>query len=108
MPKAQSDWRNHAACLGADPERFFPLSAAGPGLAQLKQAKRICQGCRVRVQCLEFALEVGEIHGIWGGTSEDERRSLLARKRQSPDRGRDSGDGRAPAGRDRPLGTVRH
>jgi len=39
-------------------------------------AKAICDLCAVRGQCLEFALQRGEAHGIWGGTSESERRVL--------------------------------
>jgi WhiB family redox-sensing transcriptional regulator len=40
-------------------------------------AKAICGGCAVRGQCLKFAVERGEAHGIWGGTSESERRVLI-------------------------------
>ena len=40
-------------------------------------AKAICDLCAVRGQCLKFALQRGEAHGIWGGTSEAERRVLI-------------------------------
>jgi WhiB family redox-sensing transcriptional regulator len=40
-------------------------------------AKAICGLCAVRGQCLKFAVERGEAHGIWGGTSESERRVLI-------------------------------
>jgi WhiB family transcriptional regulator, redox-sensing transcriptional regulator len=83
MATTDADWRARAACLSADPELFFPLSAAGPSLPQLDLAKQVCRCCQVRAQCLEFALAQGEIHGIWGGASEDERRQLRATRRRS-------------------------
>ena len=68
------DWRQLAACRHADPELFFPLSASGPSLDQITQAKAICAGCPVRRQCLMFALDTRQGHGVWGGMSEEERR----------------------------------
>ena len=73
------DWRQLAACRHADPELFFPVSAAGPSLDQITQAKAICARCPVRRQCLAFALDTRQDHGVWGGMSEQERR-LRARK----------------------------
>jgi WhiB family transcriptional regulator, redox-sensing transcriptional regulator len=87
---AGPDWRFRAACLTADPELFFPLSAAGPSATQLTEAKAICARCPVRRQCLDFALTTRQVHGVWGGTSEDERRRLLTRRhrprRVTPDK----------------------
>jgi WhiB family redox-sensing transcriptional regulator len=40
------------------------------------EAKRICSGCEVRAECLEYALAHDERFGIWGGLSERERRRL--------------------------------
>ena len=45
-----------------DPELFF---AEAPG--DVEQAKALCQGCRVRIACLEGALERREPWGVWGG-----------------------------------------
>jgi WhiB family transcriptional regulator, redox-sensing transcriptional regulator len=73
---AASDWRALSACRDADPELFFPLSPSGPGLTQIAKAKVVCGRCQVREQCLRFALNSGQEFGIWGGTSEDERRRL--------------------------------
>ena len=66
-------WRSAAACRSADPDLFFPISASGPGRDQAAEAKAICAACRVRRECLAFALRTGQLHGIWGGTTEDER-----------------------------------
>jgi WhiB family redox-sensing transcriptional regulator len=73
------DWRQLAACRHADPELFFPVSAAGPSADQITQAKAICADCPVRRHCLAFALHTRLDHGVWGGMSEQERR-LSARK----------------------------
>jgi WhiB family redox-sensing transcriptional regulator len=66
-------WRSAAACRSADPDLFFPISNSGPALKQAAKAKAICATCRVRRECLAFALRTGQVHGIWGGTGEDER-----------------------------------
>lgn len=68
-----TDWRSLAACMSADPDLFFPISSAGPALAQVSQAKAVCERCQVRRDCLEFALATGQVHGVWGGTTEEER-----------------------------------
>jgi WhiB family redox-sensing transcriptional regulator len=73
------DWRHKAACLNEDPELFFPIGNTGPALAQIEEAKKVCMACEVREQCLRWALENGQDHGVWGGMSEDERRALKRR-----------------------------
>jgi WhiB family redox-sensing transcriptional regulator len=74
-------WQERANCLGVDPDLFFPERGAST-----KEAKGVCGGCEVRLDCLEYALSNGEKFGIWGGLSERERRRLrrqraLARRR---------------------------
>lgn len=70
------DWRQRAACRDVDPELFFPVSDTGPGARQADQAKAVCARCPVREQCLDYALDTGLDHGIFGGTTETERREL--------------------------------
>ena len=69
-----TEWRESGACLTADPDLFFPVAAGAAGARRADAARRICAGCRVRGECLQFALDSGEAHGIWGGTTPDERR----------------------------------
>lgn len=69
-------WRCRAACRGKDPELFFPVGSAGPALAQIAEAKKICARCLVRTACLASAITTGQEYGIWGGLTEDERRRL--------------------------------
>ena len=77
------DWRHKAACLTEDPELFFPVGNTGPALQQIEEAKKICMRCVVREQCLSWALEAGQDHGVWGGLSEDERRAIKRRAARS-------------------------
>jgi len=73
------DWRHRSACLDEDPELFFPIGNTGPAILQIEEAKAVCRRCEVREQCLSWALESGQDHGVWGGMSEDERRALKRR-----------------------------
>jgi WhiB family redox-sensing transcriptional regulator len=73
-------WRNRATCLGEDPELFFPTGTTGPALVQIDEAKAICHRCEVVDTCLRWAMESGADTGVWGGLSDDERRSLNRRR----------------------------
>ena len=73
------NWRGRAACLTHEPELFFPIGTTGPAQNHLANAQKVCQGCGVRSDCLQWALSNGVDHGVWGGLSEDQRRSLKRR-----------------------------
>ena len=70
---------SRAACSTADPELFFPISSSGPAVYQAKRAKAICARCEIRQACLDYAIDAGTIQGVWGGTTERERRLLRQR-----------------------------
>jgi WhiB family transcriptional regulator, redox-sensing transcriptional regulator len=74
-----ADWRHSAACVGEDPELFFPIGNTGPAILQIHDAKDVCRRCEVVTKCLQWALESGQDVGVWGGTSEDERRAMKRR-----------------------------
>jgi len=69
-------WRDEAACADVDPDLFFPVGVTGPAVGQIAAAKTICEGCAARTVCLEFAITTNQEYGVWGGTSEEERRTL--------------------------------
>ena len=73
------DWRSRAACLSVDPELFFPIGNTGPAVVQVTEAKRVCNSCTVSETCLQWAIENHQDSGVWGGLSEEERRSLKRR-----------------------------
>ena len=66
-------WQDKALCAEVDPEAFFPEKGGST-----RPAKLVCRGCEVRAECLEYALEHEDVgrFGIWGGTSERERRRM--------------------------------
>ena len=70
------DWRDQSACRDTDPDLFFPVGTTGPALEQIENAKAVCAEFEARQPCLEFALSTNQDSGIWGGTSEEERRKL--------------------------------
>ena len=70
-------WEQQANCLGVDPDLFFPERNASAD-----DAKAVCTGCRVRQECLEFALAQSVQHGVWGGLTAPERRRLRAARRR--------------------------
>lgn len=69
-------WRNRAACLDEDPELFFPVGNTGQALIQIREAKAVCRRCEVIEACLQLAIDSNKDGGVFGGLSEDERRSL--------------------------------
>lgn len=71
-------WMDHANCIDLDPDLFFPERGESTF-----GAKAVCRGCVVRGECLEYALLAGERFGIWGGTSERERRSIRRQRRDA-------------------------
>lgn len=73
-PAEPPEWQERALCAQTDPEAFFPEKGGST-----REAKRICQGCEVKAECLEYALAHDERFGIWGGLSERERRKLKKR-----------------------------
>lgn len=74
------DWSAQGACVDQDPELFFPISDHGPGHAQMARAKAICAHCPVRTPCLDYALETGQPHGVWGGADPLERRAFVLQR----------------------------
>lgn len=70
------DWRRAAACRSTEPDLFFPVGTTGPALEQIASAKRVCGSCEAQEACLDFALATNQESGVWGGTSEEERRKL--------------------------------
>jgi WhiB family redox-sensing transcriptional regulator len=70
------DWRKVAACKRTEPDLFFPVGTTGPAIDQIEMAKRVCHTCEAIESCLDFALATNQEAGVWGGTSEEERRRL--------------------------------
>lgn len=71
-----TDWMSDGNCTDLPPATFFPSDGVG-----VDAARKICADCPVRSPCLEYALANRIDHGVWGGTSERERRRILRQRR---------------------------
>jgi len=94
-----SAWRTKGVCRQVDPETFFPAPNE-PADAAIA----LCRTCDVQGSCLAWALDVGDCHGVWGGTTPRERRAMLVAWHSQPQREVDGADG--PPVRDRLLTLI--
>lgn len=76
-PVPPRDWAAHAACLAYDPNLWFLEDKTG----SYREARQICAGCPVRVDCLDWAVETNTDYGLWGGLAPHERKKLRRRRR---------------------------
>ena len=74
--EGDDDWRELAACRDTSPDLFFPVGTTGPALLQIEAAKAVCRHCDVREECLQYAIDSNQEYGIWGATTEEERRYM--------------------------------
>jgi WhiB family redox-sensing transcriptional regulator len=80
LAAADDVWRDHALCRDTDPELFFPVGTTGQALVSQDHAKRVCHECTVQQACLDYALDTNQDSGIWGGLTEEERRSIRRKR----------------------------
>lgn len=73
------DWMRRGSCVGEPAEFWFPI-AGRPSAQITEEAKRICAGCEVRSECLDYAMRNGEHYGTWGGMTVAERRRLRRKR----------------------------
>ncbi len=70
-------WMEDALCAQTDPDIFYPEKGGSTA-----PATSICENCGVRSECLEYAVTNDIRHGIWGGTSDNDRKRM-ARERKA-------------------------
>lgn len=78
----ETAWIERAACIGEDPELFFPVGSTAPAVRQAARAKRVCAACPVRGECLRWSLDTCQDAGVWGGLDEEERRVIRRQRRR--------------------------
>ncbi len=71
-----NEWMTKGRCNDHPPSLFFPSDGVGVDIA-----RKICAECPVKDPCREYALAHRIDHGVWGGTSERERRRILRARR---------------------------
>ena len=88
QPDSDTAWMDAGNCRSVSPSVFFPSDGVG-----VEVARQVCRDCPVKTACLEYALANHIGHGVWGGTSERERRRIARRRRVSagPERSRPPG-----------------
>jgi WhiB family redox-sensing transcriptional regulator len=72
----ETEWMAKGKCREIPPGAFFPSDGVG-----VDTARKICADCPVKAPCLEYALFHRIDHGVWGGSSERERRRILRQRR---------------------------
>lgn len=81
----EMDWQGRAACRGRDTDLFYDNDEIG-----VRRALMICADCEVRDPCLAQAMARREVFGVWGGTTETERRRIFRRERRGRRQRQDS------------------
>jgi len=76
---APHPWMDRALCRETDPNLFFPNKDID-GISAFR-AKAVCRKCAVKAECLAYAVADPSLQGIWGATSDAERRAI--RKEQN-------------------------
>ncbi len=74
---ADDAWSDDAACKAADVRIFFSSDDT-----EQRQALELCAACPVREKCLRYAVQNGEMYGVWGGLTESDRRSMIREARR--------------------------
>lgn len=73
----ETSWQDRAACRDRDTDLFYDCDEIG-----MRRALAVCAGCEVRDECLAAAMTRREVFGVWGGTTETERRRIFRRERR--------------------------
>jgi hypothetical protein len=53
-----------------------PVGQGRRAMAEIHAARRLCEDCRVRTECLTYALDHHPQAGMWGGTDVRERQAM--------------------------------
>lgn len=77
------DWRHSSKCRDEDPELFFATAVSIHTRRVQDRAKAVCATCPVVANCLEWAMSQTSVQGIWGGTDEDQRKTLRRRAQRA-------------------------
>ena len=82
---ARPEWFEQAKCRGVGADKSHPKSGGYPGMSETRIfIRKHCDHCTVRRQCLDWALKheaSAGVHGVYGGTTPDERRQMLRVRR---------------------------
>lgn len=81
LTNGELDWRADAACRDYERRHVFFPGRGGLTQSDVHEARAVCAGCPVKAECLDYALRHHERLGVWGGTTEKQRRPLMRLRR---------------------------
>lgn len=73
MSDTEKDWRDEAACLGVEPEIFYPAALRPGSRSHNNEALALCGTCDVRAECLDWAYEINDGWAVLGGLTPRQR-----------------------------------
>ena len=79
----QESWMLEGACSSMDSDLFFPIGSSMKAMKQIAEAKAVCNECSVKLDCLEYAISTNQDSGVWGGATEDERKTIRREYRKT-------------------------
>jgi WhiB family transcriptional regulator, redox-sensing transcriptional regulator len=79
-PVSNPEWQLRAACRSTTLEIFYSTEHE-----DIRQAIAMCRRCPVRRSCLEAAVDRAEWFGVWGATTERERRRMIRDRQERED-----------------------
>jgi len=81
-PGPGEQWQERGSCREANPSLFFAPDNESTHQRRFREsaAKQVCAHCPVRAMCRAYAVQTGELYGIWGGTTERERLEQATRQ----------------------------
>jgi WhiB family redox-sensing transcriptional regulator len=69
------DWHLDAACKNTPTELFIAVDDSDEPYYPSAEVLVYCNSCPVKPECLQHAMDAGEV-GVWGGTTDYQRRQL--------------------------------
>jgi WhiB family redox-sensing transcriptional regulator len=75
------NWQKQGACHGQPTTLWFPKR--GTSRKKIQEAKTFCNNCPIQTKCLEYALHHHDLHGIWGGLTEQERQRIRTKQNKT-------------------------
>jgi len=72
----RESWMENGSCIYANSELFFTVGSSMKAIKKANEAKAVCNECFVKVDCLEYAVRTNQDSGVWGGATEEERKSI--------------------------------
>lgn len=71
----KANWMDSALC-----KKYKDINFFAEDNVNIKKSLEICKKCTVAVECLKYSIEENEAYGIWGCSTQRERRKIMKTK----------------------------